>query len=99
MNHVNCNCEDCWWARGQREVCPDCGATVGANCPEKAKALEQLKAGKGITTGMLDMLGIGMETWLRYCQADKAKQRKVEMWAIYKLEPTVENANNVPMGG
>ena len=32
MEHNNCNCEDCWWARGQQEVCPTCGC-VGEDCP------------------------------------------------------------------
>ena len=34
MEHDNyCNCEDCWWARDQREICPTCGCIVGAGCP------------------------------------------------------------------
>ena len=28
-----CNCEDCWWARGQKEICPTCGCIVGEGCP------------------------------------------------------------------
>lgn len=29
----NCNCEDCWWANDQREICGICGSLVGAGCP------------------------------------------------------------------
>jgi len=33
-NHpLDCNCEDCWWSRGQREICPTCGCFVGQGCP------------------------------------------------------------------
>jgi hypothetical protein len=33
MHDEYCNCEDCWWARGQKEVCSECGS-VGEGCPE-----------------------------------------------------------------
>lgn len=26
-----CNCEDCWWAHGQREVCSSCGCVHEEN--------------------------------------------------------------------
>lgn len=28
-----CNCEDCWWSRGQKEICATCGCIVGEGCP------------------------------------------------------------------
>lgn len=34
MKHdVFCNCEDCWWIKGQRETCATCGCIVGSGCP------------------------------------------------------------------
>ncbi len=30
---VLCNCEECWWARGQKEVCGTCGCIIGEGCP------------------------------------------------------------------
>ena len=27
-----CNCEDCWWARGQESVCSTCGC-LESSCP------------------------------------------------------------------
>ena len=33
MEHgPDCNCYECWWARGQKEVCPTCGSLI-ENCP------------------------------------------------------------------
>ena len=28
-----CNCEDCWWANDQHEICSVCGCLVGLGCP------------------------------------------------------------------
>jgi hypothetical protein len=34
MEHTwDCNCEDCWWARDEKEICPTCGCIVGESCP------------------------------------------------------------------
>lgn len=30
-----CNCEDCWWARGEREVCATCGCVHEPNVCEE----------------------------------------------------------------
>lgn len=34
MEHENCNCEDCYEARGGHELCFDCGSIVGHGCPD-----------------------------------------------------------------
>jgi len=36
-----CNCEDCWWARGQQEMCATCDCVVGAGCPCGAESTEE----------------------------------------------------------
>ncbi len=32
-----CNCEDCWWSRGEKEVCSVCGCLVGKGCSHSLK--------------------------------------------------------------
>lgn len=29
-----CNCEDCWWGRGQKEVCSVCGCVHDEDCDD-----------------------------------------------------------------
>ena len=41
MHDEFCSCEDCWWARGQKEVCPTCGCVVGEGCPCSPKEEEE----------------------------------------------------------
>lgn len=31
------NCEECWWARGQKEICGTCGSIVGKCYSEHIK--------------------------------------------------------------
>lgn len=36
--HIDCNCEDCCYARNGEEICPTCGCLV-SQCPDKGNII------------------------------------------------------------
>ena len=52
----------------------------------KQQALEKLKETNSLTTALLKPLGIGFETWLRFCQLDKAARDELTVKLISAID-------------
>jgi len=62
MHGEHCNCESCWWANGQKEICPTCGSIVGGGCPHTEESLQEDSQGTHSRPGPPEALRGGRGT-------------------------------------
>ena len=55
-----------------------------------AQLVARIEEYEGITSGMIEDLGITFEQWLKYSSVDEATQKKIEQYFISELDNIVK---------